>query len=141
MPRGPFWVPSDMLTGKFLRKAKEYLQQAEPLDCANWYRIGINKQCSEGSAPTGDYSSDHPMRPGRYSRIQQLMDQMASDEWSKELQRHAAAEDRKVMQTCLSLELAGLVCLHKAEALAARQVQATTSWPRGQGLFLHSNRL
>ena len=128
MPRGPFWVPSDMLTGKFPRKAKEYLQLAEPLDYAKWYRIGINEQSCEGGAPTGDYSSDHPMRPGRYSRIQQLMDQKASEEWSKHLQCHA--EDCKAMQTCLSHELEGLVGLRKAKALATGQMEATTSWSK-----------
>ncbi len=117
-----------MLTGKFLRKAKEYLQLAKPLDCAKWYRLGINEQSSEGRAPKGDRPFGHPMRAGRYSRIQQLMDQKASEEWSKQLQCHA--EDCKAMQSCLSLDLAGLVCLHKAEAPAARQVQATTSWSK-----------
>ena len=56
------------------------------------------------------------------------MDQKAIEEWSKQLQCHA--QDCKAMQTCLSPELVGLVCWHKAEALAARQVQATSSWSK-----------
>ena len=55
------------------------------------------------------------------------MDQKASEEWSKQLQCHAEDCKAILMQTCLCLELAGLLCLRKAEALAARQVQATTS--------------
>ena len=56
------------------------------------------------------------------------MDQKASEEWSKQLQCHA--EDCEAVQTCLCLELAGLLCLRKAEALAAGQVQTTTSWSK-----------
>ena len=51
----PFWVPNDMhmLTGRFMRKAEEYMQLPGPLDCAKWYRLGINEQSSEGVAPKG----------------------------------------------------------------------------------------
>ena len=73
MPRGPFWSPRDMMSGKFARKAKEYMVLAEPVDCANWYAKDIDKEDQGDGKPKGIYSPDNRFRPGRYRRLESLL--------------------------------------------------------------------
>ncbi|CAL5226746.1 g9599 [Coccomyxa viridis] len=89
VPRGPFWVPKDMLEpeGNILRKAEDYMRLVEPIDVANWYRLGIHEQTGKDGTAKGDYSSNHPMRPGRYSKIEKYLKRENKEEWHKELDK------------------------------------------------------
>ena len=105
VPRGPFWVPMDMLSGKFLRKATDYMELVEPLDCANWYRLGIHDFCGEDRQPNGDYSHANPKRPGRFSQIEKHMERVHRDRWHTKLCKIATAcrEELSICRPAASL--------------------------------------
>ena len=93
VPRGPFWVPEDTLSldGNTLRKAKDYMRLVEPINVANWYRLGIHEQFGKDGKEKGAYSHNHPVRPGRYSKIEKHLDRQAREEWHDELETIAKA--------------------------------------------------
>ncbi|CAL8469051.1 g8592 [Coccomyxa elongata] len=66
---GKLPLPKDeFLSGHMLRKAVDYRNLVEPLDCANWYHLGIDKQLLLPGIPKGDYPTAHH-RPGAYRLI------------------------------------------------------------------------
>jgi hypothetical protein len=74
--RGPFWVPKDMLSGNFARKAISFLKLVEPLEIANWYRLGYDKK-------GGDYAIGWPLRSGKYAKIEKLLKGDDLADWHK----------------------------------------------------------
>lgn len=65
----PLCGPKSILTGNFLRKAQDFQSLVEPLDCANWYRLGIFQQSHKDGTPKGDYGAQCRSRPNWYTSI------------------------------------------------------------------------
>ncbi|EIE24331.1 hypothetical protein COCSUDRAFT_41566 [Coccomyxa subellipsoidea C-169] len=66
---GTLPVPgNEFLSGHMLRKGVDYRNLVEPLDCANWYRLGIDLQELAPAVLKGDYYCAQ-QRPGAYRLI------------------------------------------------------------------------
>ncbi|KAK9811653.1 hypothetical protein WJX72_007693 [[Myrmecia] bisecta] len=58
----PIWAVWDALSGNFLRKAVDFRNLTEPLDCANWYRLGLHTKRNGKGAVNGSYHAGMPSR-------------------------------------------------------------------------------
>ena len=105
--RGPLWVPKDMTSGNFLRKAKDYMYLVEPIDCASWYRLGIHQELDGDGQQKGHYTHANPFRPGRYSRIESHMASADRQAWHLRLSAIAAACNQAAAQPVAQVDVAG----------------------------------
>ena len=91
-----FWMPDDIMTGNFVRRAIRFRSLVEPLDCANWYYRGNDKK---GPAPKGDYHADHKSRPGWYHFIDRQTGKGRDDKQSGKSREELLTEYKDELRT------------------------------------------